>query len=57
MAFLIVTASLSEEIFIGSSIPRFYTIFPKYLLKISTLLFIKLGLLGSTISLAWCHTI
>ena len=36
MACLIVTASLSEEVLVRPSIPRFWTIFPKYLLKIST---------------------
>ena len=36
MAFLIVTMSLYEEILVKPSIPRFSTIFPKYLLKISS---------------------
>ena len=39
MAFIIVTVSLFEEIFVRPStpsIPRFWTIFPNYLLKIST---------------------
>ena len=38
LAFLIVTASLSKEIFFRLSIPRFWTIFLNYLLKISTIL-------------------
>ena len=36
MAYLIVTASLSDEMLVRPSIPRFWTIFPKYLLRIST---------------------
>ena len=36
VAFLVFTASLSEEIFVKPSIPRFWTILPNYLLKIST---------------------
>ena len=36
MACLIVIASLSQEVLVRSSIPWFWMIFPKYLLKIST---------------------
>ena len=36
MACLVVTATLFEEVSVRPSIPRFQTIFPKYLLKIST---------------------
>ena len=49
MAFIIVTASLSEEMFVRPSIPSFLTIFPKYLLKISiNLLLSETTLLFST---------
>ena len=50
MACLIVTASLSEEVLARPSIPRFWTIFPKYLLKISTNSLILLSQLLNTVN-------
>ena len=54
VAFVVVTTSVYEEIFFRLSIPRFWTIFPKYLLKIPTnLLLSETTLLFSTKVILW----